>query len=119
MLSGGGVKRPARRRLRDSMLASIVTVGASPIHGRGLFAVRPIHRGEYIGTFDGPVAERDGRHVLWIYPEDEGEPVGRRGANSLRFLNHSKAYNAEFHGFDLYATRDIASGAELTIDYGH
>lgn len=113
------MRRPKRRRFSNRLLALVVTVGASPIHGRGVFAVRPIRRGEYIGTFDGPRVDRDGRHVLWIYPEDGGEPVGRQGSNHLRFLNHSKASNVEFHDFDLYAIRDIASGEELTIDYGH
>ena len=105
------------RRLSDRRLASVVFVGRSAIHGRGLFARRPIAAGEYIGTFHGPRVEEDGSHVLWVYPE-EGRPVGRRGSNMLRFLNHATPYNAAFNGFDLFARRAIAADHEITIDYG-
>lgn len=109
---------PIRRRLSDRRLASIVFAKTSPIHGRGLFAAREIQRGEYIGTFDGPRVERDGRHVLWVYPGGDDAPIGRRGANRLRFLNHARPCNARFAGFDLYARRRIKAGDEITIDYG-
>jgi SET domain-containing protein len=109
---------PPRRRLSDSRLASVVRVGRSAIHGRGLFAARAIARGEYIGTFSGPAAKADGMHVLWVYLDGRAEPVGRVGRNILRFLNHAKDHNAEFDGFDLFALRAIDADEELTIDYG-
>lgn len=112
------MKAPERRRLSDRRLASFVTVKRSPIHGRGLFAVRDIARGAYIGTFYGPRADRDGHYVLWVYPIGDGEPEGRQGKNCLRFLNHSQDCNAEFDDFDLYARRRITAGEEVTIDYG-
>jgi len=96
----------------------VVRVGRSGIHGRGLFAVRAIAAGEYIGTFSGPAARSDGMHVLWVYPDDSAEPVGRVGRNLLRFLNHADDENAEFDGFDLYALRAIGVDEEVTIDYG-
>jgi SET domain-containing protein len=99
-------------------LAAIVQVRRSSIHGRGLFAVRPIAAGEYIGTFSGPRAEQDGMHVLWVWPDDDSDAVGRVGQNVLRFLNHTAAPNTAFDGFDLYALDAIPSGTELTIDYG-
>lgn len=108
------------RRVRDSHFAGIVYADASGIHGTGLFAARPMRRGEYIGTFHGPLAKRDGSHVLWVYPEEgDGAPIGRRGRNLLRYLNHSDRPNAEFYGFDLYARRAIAQDQEITIDYGN
>lgn len=107
------------RRVRDSHFAGVVYSGDSGIHGTGLFAARRIRRGEYIGTFHGPPARRDGTHVLWVYPEEgDGVPVGRRGRNLLRYLNHSDKPNAAFDGFDLYARRAIAEHEEITIDYG-
>lgn len=92
-------------------------VGDSPIHGRGLFASAPIRRGDYIGTFKGPDTDTDGAYVLWLTDED-GNHYGRRGMNALRYLNHSDDPNAEFDNYDLYATRDIEPGEEITIDYG-
>ncbi len=106
-------------RLTDRDLRTMVYVGDSGIHGRGLFAARRIASGEYIGTFHGPAARRDGTHVLWVYTSSQDdEPIGRRGRNLLRFLNHATPCNAEFDGFDLYARRAIRCGEEITIDYG-
>jgi uncharacterized protein len=96
-------------------LSEIVYVAASPIHGQGLFAKVPIRKGEYIGTYEGPGAKRNGKYVLWLM--GKGKPVGRRGLNLLRYLNHSDRPNAEFSGFDLYARRTIRRNEELTIDY--
>lgn len=92
-------------------------VDDSLIHGRGLYAAEPIPEGTYIGTFKGPPAQRNGSHVLWLMDAD-GNWFGRRGANTLRYLNHDPDPNAEFYHFDLYATRDIEAGEEITIDYG-
>jgi len=92
-----------------------VYVEESTIHGKGLFARREIKKGEFIGTFNGPSAKRDGSHVLWIYHGDEYE--GRRGKNALRYLNHSKRANAEFEYFDLYAVKRIRIDCEIFIDY--
>lgn len=108
---------PLRRS--DRQLAEIVFVDNSSIHGRGVFATRAIARDEYIGTFHGPRARRDGMHVLWVYTsDDEASAIGRIGRNLLRFVNHAPRCNAAFDDFDLYATRAIRQGEEITIDYG-
>lgn len=107
------------RRLRNVQLREVVYVADSGIHGKGVFAARGIAKGEYIGTFHGPEARRDGTYVLWVYEEDRGDlPVGRSGRNMLRFLNHATRGNAEFAGFDLYARCAIRRGDEITIEYG-
>lgn len=94
----------------------IVYVAASPIHGWGLYARGPVPAGEYIGTYLGPDARQNGSHVLWV-EDDDGEWIGRRGLNRLRYLNHSARPNAEFDGFDLYARHPIDPDEEITIDY--
>ncbi len=88
----------------------------SEIHGRGLFASLDIEEGTYLGEYIGPVAKRNGSHVLWVY--DENGVVGRSGRNKLRYLNHSSDACAEFDGFDLYASRMIRRNEEITINYG-
>lgn len=88
----------------------------SGIHGKGLFARADIEEGAYLGEYEGPVAKRNGSHVLWVY-DDDGV-VGRSGRNKLRYLNHSNDSSAEFDGFELYATRKIKTGEEITINYG-
>ena len=80
-------------------------------------AAREIGRGEFIGTFIGPAAKRNGSHVLWVYADD-GSVTGRRGQNLLRYVNHASPCNAAFDGFDLYARKRIRRDEEITIDYG-
>ena len=108
-----------RKRIKNSDLKSWVYSAQSNIHGTGLFAAKAIARGEYIGTYWGPEASRNGTYVLWVYEDesDEASAVGRSGRNLLRYLNHSVSGNTEFDGFDLYACVDIAVGDELTFDY--
>jgi SET domain-containing protein len=91
-------------------------VALSSIHGKGLFARDHIEPGTYLGTYQGPIAKRNGSHVLWVYDDEDGV-VGRRGMNKLRYINHSDRPNAEFDGFDLYATATIPSNGEITINY--
>jgi uncharacterized protein len=98
-------------------LGNIVYRASSSIHGNGLFAKVDISKGDYIGTYEGPTAKRDGTYVLWVFEEGEA-PVGRSGRNLLRYLNHQDEGNAEFDGFDLYALSDIEAHEEITFDYG-
>ena len=98
-------------------LGNIVYKAPSEIHGNGLFAKVSITKGDYIGTYVGPEAKRDGTYVLWVF-EEEQTPVGRSGRNLLRYLNHRDEGNAEFDGFDLFALRDIKPNEEITFDYG-
>jgi len=103
---------PAKSRLRERVYKA-----PSSIHGTGLFAKVSFEAGDYIGTYEGPDARRDGTFVLWVYEPHEAPPVGRSGRNLLRWLNHADAGNAQFDGFDLYAKRRIEPGDEITFDY--
>jgi len=104
------------RRL-DRELREWVYSATSPIHGKGLFARRTIAAGEYIGTYWGPQAKRNGTYVLWVYEQEDAPPTGRSGRNLLRYLNHAIPGNAEFDGYDLYARIDIKAEQEITFDY--
>ncbi|MEA1888435.1 MAG: SET domain-containing protein [Pseudomonadota bacterium] len=88
----------------------------SGIHGKGLFAKEDIESNTYLGEYEGPVAKKNGSHVLWVYDDDE--VVGRSGRNKLRYLNHSKKSCAEFDGFELYSICRIKADEEITINYG-
>lgn len=106
------------KRIRNADLKAWVYSKKSTIHGTGLFAARKIKKGEYIGTYWGPKAKRNGTYVLWVFDEDdEDNAVGVSGRNLLRYLNHAKPGNTEFDGCDLYARRNIAADTELTFDY--
>jgi len=107
-------------RHHNSELREWVYAAASPLHGTGLFARKRMAAGDYIGTYHGPKASRNGMYVLWVC-ESDGEKeqwIGCSGRNLLRYLNHSAAFNAEFDGLDLYAVADIAEDEEITFYYG-
>ncbi len=93
-----------------------VYCAASPIHGIGCFAAVAFAEGDFIGTYAGRPARRDGTYVLWVTEEGKA-PMGCSGRNLLRWINHQVPGNARFHGFDLYALRAIARGEEITFDY--
>ncbi len=94
----------------------LTCVLGSGIHGKGLFAKVDIEDNTYLGEYLGPVAKKNGSHVLWVFDDDC--VVGRSGRNKLRYLNHSKDCCAEFDGFELYSARFIKKGEEITINYG-
>lgn len=107
------------RKTKNSELRDSVYSAPSKIHGTGLFARRRLKKGEYIGTYHGPDATRNGTYVLWVFDHgDEDNAVGRSGRNLLRYLNHQQSGNAEFDGFDLYARNNIAVDEEITFNYG-
>lgn len=88
----------------------------SPIHGRGVFATRNITEGEFIGHYLGRRTDTDGMHTLWIEFDDGLR--GYEGIGRLKYVNHAATPNAEFDDRDLYATRTIRGGEEITVHYG-
>ncbi len=102
---------------RNPRLRELTYKAPSAIHGDGLFARVRIQADQFIGTYEGPEARRDGTYVLWVYGEEGEPPVGRSGRNLLRWLNHQEGGNAGFDGFDLYARRAIEPGEEITFNY--
>ena len=96
------------------MSDSIVYVGDSPIHGKGLFARTFIPSGTVIGVVQGCYTKDDGDHVLWI---DESKRFHVRC--DLRYINHSKTPNAVYYdSLEVAAIKDIQPGEELTYNYG-
>ena len=92
----------------------LVYVADSSIHGKGLFAKRPIGAGEIIGVIQGVPAARDGAHVLWVDGKN-----GIRVQCDLRYINHSDKPNAVYYDtLEVCALTDIAPGEEITHNYG-
>ena len=93
---------------------TLVYVGDSPIHGKGLFARTFIPAGTVIGVVQGSPTRTDGDHVLWI-DADKGFHV----QCDLRFINHSSNPNAVYYDtLEVCALRDIQAGEEITHNYG-
>ena len=100
----------------------------SGIHGRGLFAVKQIRKGEIVAIKGGHIVTREQlkkhRRIIgdsYIQLEDDFflAPLNPKEHDSvMMFLNHSCDPNVGVRGQITYvAMRDIDAGEELTLDY--
>jgi len=103
-------------------------VGPSPIEGQGLFARRPIRKGEVVAikgghVYDARTLARVKRRVAASYIQiADGVFIGTLTAREVRrnkmFINHSCAPNLGIRGQIVFvALRDIRAGEELTYDW--
>jgi SET domain-containing protein len=109
--------------------ASRIEVRESGVHGRGLYATKPIPKGALI-------IEYTGKRVLWenvpddladshtfLFGLDNGTDVidPTTGGNEARWINHSCDPNCEAIEENgrifIYALRDLQPGEELFYDY--
>lgn len=111
-----------------SYLSPKVAIQQSPIHGKGLFAVAPITKGEIVCVKGGYIfnrqtlaampdwyraAEIQIAENLFIGPLHEPEREG-----SMIFSNHSCEPNIGVQGqINFVAMREIEAGEELTHDW--
>ena len=109
------------------------SVRNSPIHGRGVFALRRISKGTRIVEYKGELItddEADRRyahlhehspHTMLFSLENNLVIDATRRGNSGRWINHSCSPNCqvEEEGTKIFidARRDIRAGEELTYDY--
>lgn len=109
------------------MLRVPTRLAPSPIHGLGVFAARPIRRGEVVWAFDAPVDQRLPWAAVEAAPDHvrrfvegfglrDGDEVVLPG-DDARFINHSYQPNLDSKGPTTVAAKDIAEGEELTDDY--
>ena len=111
-----------------------IQVRRSGVHGKGVFALQPIARGERIIEYVGEVltwkaAQKrhphdpsDPNHTFFFHVDDKRVIDAAVGGNAARWINHAcdpncKAEEEEGRIF-IDAIRDIAPGEELFYDYG-
>jgi uncharacterized protein len=107
-------------------------VRRSPVHGKGVFAMRPLAAGERVLEYkDEITAWRDAlrRHRregvaghTFLFGLSDGRVIdGSRGGNSARWLNHACMPNCETIEDDgrifIHTVRRIEPGEELFIEY--
>ncbi|HJV84650.1 MAG TPA: SET domain-containing protein-lysine N-methyltransferase [Noviherbaspirillum sp.] len=117
-----------------SSTARPYVVKASPVHGKGLFAIRKIAAGSCIIEYRGEridweeaqrrAEERGGpvNHTFFFSLHDGRVIDGGRRGNDARFINHACEPNCEaFEHEDgrvyVYAMRPIERGEELNYNY--
>jgi len=109
-------------------------VRESGVHGKGVFAIRPLRAGDTVLEYKGEIITW--KEALRRHPHDPAQPNhtfyfhlddghvidGKYKGNSAKWINHSCAPNleAEQDGDRVFlqALRDIDIGEELFFDYG-
>jgi SET domain-containing protein len=110
------------------MNTSKVVVKRSKIHGRGLFAVADINRGNVIGYYTGPLLTQQqvahsSSDCVYLWQLSNGLYID--GKNDLRYCNHSCDPNAHSEevtrggqlAIIFRARRQILAGEEVYIEY--
>ncbi|SNX28799.1 hypothetical protein SAMN06295945_1147 [Polynucleobacter meluiroseus] len=128
-----GKKKPSPPKVDRSS----IVVKTSPIHGKGVFVVKPIKKGapiiEYKGEIIGwklaekrhPHDKSDPNHTFYFSLEDGRCIDAKFGGNAARWINHSCKPSCEtreenFGGEPqvfIFAKRNLEVGEELFYDY--
>jgi SET domain-containing protein len=125
--------KPAARSAPRAARPAIYEVRESPVHGKGVFALRPIGAGERIIEYRGEritwddatarAAARGGpvNHTFYFSLADGNVIDGGRRGNDARWINHACEPNCEAYEDDgrvyIHALRDIDAGEELNYNY--
>lgn len=111
-----------------------IQVRRSGVHGKGVFAVAPLAKGDEVIEYTGEVISwhealrrhphdpKDPDHTFYFHIDDQHVIDAKVGGNSARWINHACSPNCEAdeRGERVFikALRDIAPGEELSYDYG-
>lgn len=106
----------------------------SGVHGKGVYALRPLHAGDTVLEYRGeiitwqealdrhPHDPSQPNHTFYFHLDDGHVIDGKHQGNSAKWINHSCSPNleAEQDGNRVFlkALRDITPGEELFFDYG-
>ena len=130
--SGGG--EPARERpFAGSPDRRRIQVRKSGVHGKGVFALRPIAAGERIIEYKGEVITwpealrrhphdpQDPNHTFYFHIDDKHVIDANVGGNAARWINHACEPNCQADEIDgrvyISALTDLSPGEELFYDY--
>jgi hypothetical protein len=109
--------------------AAEITVGASPIHGTGVFAAATLPGRKKLGTLSGALVRLpqawttvEGQPVIYMIELSRRYALDCSEGNSFKHLNHSCTPNCYLRIYrrtvEVYTLKAIEPGAELTVDYG-
>jgi SET domain-containing protein len=109
-------------------------VRESGIHGKGVYAIRPLKAGDKVLEYRGeiitwqealdrhPHDPEQPNHTFYFHLDDGHVIDGKHKGNSAKWINHSCEPNLEAEQVGdrvfLHALRDIMPGEELFFDYG-
>jgi SET domain-containing protein len=109
-------------------------VRRSGVHGKGVFALQPIAKGETLMEYDGPIIKwkvalrqpphdpNDPLHTFYFHLDGGKVIDGKYGTNAAKWINHSCDPNCEAEEDEgrvfIKTLRKIKPGEELNYDYG-
>ena len=105
-----------------------IEVRESRVHGRGVYATKPIPKGARIIEYTGQrvpwedAPDDENNPHTFLFGLESGEVINPEiGGNEARWINHCCDPNCEAieedDGIFIYAMRDIEAGQELFYDY--
>ncbi len=114
--------------MNSSYLSPKTTIKKSPVHGRGLFALKPLKKGEIIAIKGGYIFNKKTLKKIENKIEDsyiqieKNFYIGSIKKSQLKgnkiFINHSCDPNVGIRGqITFVAMRNIKTGEELTYDW--
>jgi SET domain-containing protein len=125
---------PARPPSESATRGRRIQVRRSGVHGKGVFAVAPIARGETLIEYTGEVISwpealrrhphdpSDPNHTFYFHIDDKHVIDAKVGGNAARWINHACQPNCEADEIGgrvfIKALRAIRPGEELFYDYG-
>jgi SET domain-containing protein len=112
-----------------------IQVRKSGVHGKGVYALKPIAAGERIIEYVGQVISwkealerhphdpKDPNHTFYFHVDDERVIDAKVGGNASRWINHACDPNCHAEQTPegrvfIEALRDLLPGEELFYDYG-
>jgi uncharacterized protein len=111
-----------------------IQVRRSGIHGKGVFALKPIPKGQTIIEYKGEVITwpealrrhphdpKDPNHTFYFHIDEAHVIDAKVQGNAARWINHGCEPNCEADETDgrvfIKALRDLFPGEELFYDYG-
>ena len=111
-----------------------IQVRRSGVHGKGVFAVQALAKGEVVIEYKGEVITwkealrrhphdpKDPDHTFYFHVDEKNVIDAKVGGNAARWINHACTPNCEADEIDgrifIKALRAIKPGTELFYDYG-
>jgi len=133
MTQASPVKPPVRKSLASGA-GRRIQVRRSGVHGKGVFAVAPLARGDVVIEYKGEVISwpealrrhphdpEDPNHTFYFHVDEKHVIDAKFGGNSARWINHACQPNCEADEVGgrifIKALRAIKPGEELFYDYG-
>lgn len=111
-----------------------IQVRRSGVHGKGVFALQPLAKGEQVIEYIGEIIKwkealrrhphnpDEPNHTFYFHIDDKHVIDANVGGNAARWINHACKPNCEADEVDgrifIKALRNIEPGEELFYDYG-